>query len=291
MLQILETFSDPGNAAKPNEDTFGHTENHVWVIDGATGVADSELMPALSDVHPVSDAKWLAETASAELTAHAARFGADLSGLMRHVIETLRQKFEAGRTRKPNGRYELPSAAMVLSHYADATLTVANFADCRLVLLSDDGEMTQFGDKHSDRSPASRARTAALLDKAGEGGDPFALPEVMAYLRQQRSYQNREDGYWILGLDPAAVSHMRHWTMRLTKPVTGLLMSDGFASLAYDYQRITPAELVTMARDQGLESVIRAVRKFEREDDPLKKIYPRFKGSDDATALLFRVAP
>ncbi|MGV8996039.1 MAG: hypothetical protein ACOH12_03730 [Parvibaculaceae bacterium] len=285
MLQILETISDAGNPAKPNEDAVGHIGNHAWVIDGATGVGDSELMPA------PSDARWLAQTTSTQLTEQATRFGADLSGLLRHVITTLHQSYEAGRSREPNGRYELPSAAMIMVHNDNGVLTCANFADCRLLLLTDDGEFSEYGEKHADRSEKSKARTAALLDKVGEGGDPFALPEVMAHLRKQRNYQNREDGYWILGLDPQAVDHMRSWTIPLTKPVTGLLVSDGFASLAYDYGKLTPAELVAKARDEGLATVVQAIRKYERDDDPHMKIYPRFKCSDDATALLFRSAP
>ena len=285
MFKILETISDAGSAAKPNEDAVGHTSHHAWVIDGATGVGDSELMPA------PSDARWLSETASTKLNAEAPRFGADLSGLMRHVIGELHQSYEAGRSREPNGRYELPSAAMIMVHCDKGTITCANFADCRLLLLTDDGELSEYGEKHADRSEKSKARTAALLDKVGPGGDPFALPEVMAHLRKQRNYQNLDHGYWILGLDPAAVDHMRSWTIPLTKPVTGLLVSDGFASLSYDYGKLSSAELVAHARDEGLRSVVSAIRKYEREDDPHMKLYPRFKCSDDATALLFRAAP
>jgi hypothetical protein len=285
MLQIIETISDPGHPDKPNEDAFGHGLAHAWVIDGATGVGDSELLDELSDAH------WLAREASALFARNAEVHGADLHGLTRAAIETLALRFEAERTRAPNDRYELPSAAMSLVHVGDARLNAANFADCRLVLLGDDGEATVLGDQHLDRETSSRRRTAALLEKIGEDGDPFASDDVMRYLRAARNRQNTDNGYWILGVDPRAVDFMRHWSLPLTKPVTGLLMSDGFASLVYDYGRLTPAEFVARARDEGLGALIDEIRKIERDEDPRMRIYPRFKRSDDATAVLFRATP
>jgi serine/threonine protein phosphatase PrpC len=283
MLQILDAISDPGRADKPNEDAFGHGGDHTWVIDGATGVADSELMGG------PSDAQWLAQTASALFADHADGYGGDLKGLVRHAIEVMKATFERDATRAPNGRYELPSAAMTLMHSDGAHVTCANFADCRLVLLDEMGEARVLGDHHKDREAASKARTAKLLDRLGPDDDPFADADVMKFLRRARDYQNRADGYWILGLDPHAVDHMRSWTVPLTGPMTGLLMSDGFASLVYDYKRLTPAELVRQARDEGLESVVRTIRHIEAVEDPQMKLYPRFKRHDDATAVLMRL--
>jgi serine/threonine protein phosphatase PrpC len=285
MLQIIETISDPGHVDKPNEDAFGHGRAHAWVIDGATGVADSELLDAPSDAH------WLARTASELFAEHSERYGADLAGLVRNAIEEMKRRFEVDRHRTPNGRYELPSAAMAIVLSDGAHIHCANFADCRLALLSDDGETTILGDHHLDREAASRARTASLLSKMGEGGDPFASPAIMKFLRAARNKQNRDDGYWILGLEPRAVDFMRSWTLSLTRPMTGLLMSDGFASLAYDYDRLEPADLVARARDKGLAAIVEEIRHIERDEDPQMKRYPRFKRSDDATAVLFRTYP
>ncbi len=285
MLQILETISQGGRTDKPNEDAFGHTSRHAWVIDGATGVADSELLGG------PSDARWLSHTASTLFAQGAERFGGDLKALVRSAIEEMKLRYERKATRTPNGRYEWPSAAMMLVHSDGHALHIANFADCRLLLLGDDGSFADYTERHGDRSPKSKARTAALLEKARPEGDPFAVPEVMAYLRTSRSYQNRADGYWILGIEPEATEHMPQWTFPLTTPVTGLLMSDGFASLAYDYKQLAPAELVARARDEGLAAIVKAIRKFEREDDPQMKIFPRFKCCDDATAVLFRAVP
>lgn len=285
MFHILDAISDPGSTNKPNEDAFGHAHAHAWVIDGATGVADSELLDAPSDAH------WLAQTASSLFAEHADRYGADLVGLTRNVIGEMARRFEAGRNRPPNGRYELPSAAMALVHSDGVHIHCANFADCRLALLADDGEVVVLGEHHLDREATSKARTASLLADMREGGDPFASLEIMNFLRAARDMQNREGGYWILGLEPRAVDFMRYWTLPLMRPMTGLLMSDGFAALTYDYGRLELADLVRRAREEGLYALLGELRHIEQNIDPNMRLYPRFKRCDDATAVLFRVAP
>lgn len=285
MFQILETISDPGHENKPNEDAVGHTGAHAWVIDGATGVADSELLSGESDAH------WFAQSASNMFAEHAARFGNDLAGLTRFTIKSLSDRFDQEKRRPPNGRYELPSAAMTLMHFRGRQIHCVNFADCRLVLLGDDGDIDVMGDHHVDCEGASKSRTAKLLEQLSEGADPFASPEVMNFLRAARNLQNRDDGYWILGLDPRAVDFMRSWTITLTGPVTGLLMSDGFASLTYDYHQLDLADLVGKAREEGLSDIVKRIREVEKNADPAMKLYPRFKRSDDASAILFRAMP
>ncbi|MFZ2469161.1 MAG: hypothetical protein WAW54_12300 [Parvibaculum sedimenti] len=285
MLRILDTITDAGHPDKPNEDAFGHASAHAWVIDGATGVADDELLDAPSAAH------WLAREASSYFAEHADRHGNDLSSLTKAAIENLAQAFEEKRRRAPNGRYELPSAAMSMVHCDGATLSYANFADCHLVLLTDEGEAATFGDRHLDREASVRQRIADLIASLAPGEDVFASPDVMRFLRAARNRQNTETGYWILGLEPRAVEFIRRWEVPLSKSVTGLLMTDGFASLAYDYERLTPAELARRARDEGLSGILSEIRKIERTEDPDLRLHPRFKRSDDATAVLFRVVP
>ena len=62
-------------------------------------------------------------------------------------------------------------------------------------------------------------------------------------------------------------------------------MTDGFAVLADQYGAYDPAGLVRAAIDKGLEELGRELRAIERADAAGAK-HPRFKASDDATALL-----
>jgi hypothetical protein len=283
MLHIVETLSDPGRPDKPNEDAFGHTGSHAWVIDGATDVADGPLIGAETGAH------WLAHNASALFAQQAAAFDTDLQGLVRRTIETLAERFEHERLRVPNGRYELPSAAMALLYAGDGKLACANFADCGLVLVDDvSGEARIFGAAHLSREARAMSRTAQLIAGLAPGEDPFASGAVIDYLRASRNLQNIETGYWILGLDPAAADHLRHWELPLARPMTGLLFSDGFGSIVFDYHRMDAATLVRRCEREGLAALLTELRHIEYVEDPAGHIYPRFKPSDDATAMLFR---
>ncbi|MEP2829035.1 hypothetical protein [Parvibaculum sp.] len=284
MLRILETLTDPGNSEKANEDAFGHSGAHVWVIDGATDVADGPLIGAETGAH------WLAHEASALFEANAARYGADLHGLVRFTIETLALRFGQERLRPPNGRHEWPSAAMALVHAGEGSLSCANFADCDLILLEDESDEAHvYGVKHTSREARAVSRTAELIDALAPGERPFDNAAIMEYLRDNRRRQNTHDGYWILGIDPEAAAHMRHWEIPLTRPVTGLLFSDGFGSVVFDYHRFDPATLVRRAALGGLSSIVAEVRQIEAVEDPDCLSCPRFKRHDDATAVLFRV--
>ncbi|MBO6635107.1 MAG: hypothetical protein JJ937_11230, partial [Parvibaculum sp.] len=75
------------------------------------------------------------------------------------------------------------------------------------------------------------------------------------------------------------------------RPYTGLLFSDGFGSITFDYHRLDPATLVRRAALGGLRSILAEIRNIENVEDPGCLSWPRFKCHDDATALLFRAEP
>ena len=290
MLRILETLSDPGDPGKANEDTFGHVKgqasDHLWVIDGATDVADGPLIGAETGAH------WLAQRASALFADMAARHGDDLRGLVRETLEALARDFERERLRVPNGRHEWPSAAMMLLHVSSGWVRAANFADCGLVLLEDGAAQARvFGAQHNSREARAVSRTAELIRSLAPGEAPFANAAVMDYLREARRRQNSKDGYWILGIDAAAAAHVRLAGFPFSRPVTGLVFSDGFGSLVFDYHRYDAADFVRRAVAEGLQPLLGEIRKIEREEDPGCLLWPRFKRHDDATAMLFRVEP
>jgi hypothetical protein len=180
----------------------------------------------------------------------------------------------------------------MLLHAGGERLSIANFADCGLVLLEDGaGQAQVFGVEHQSREVRAVSRTGELLRALRPGERPFDNADVMAYLRAARRRQNTPDGYWILGIDPQAALHMRQWEVPLDRPYTGLLFSDGFGSLVFDYHRLDPATFVRRAVLGGLATILAEIRHIEEVEDPAGLFWPRFKRHDDATAVLFRVEP
>ena len=62
-FELLDSLSLPGDASKPNEDAFAHSESAAVVFDGATSLGDP-LMPG------PSDAAWIAQFGARRLLAH-----------------------------------------------------------------------------------------------------------------------------------------------------------------------------------------------------------------------------
>jgi hypothetical protein len=67
-----------------------------------------------------------------------------------------------------------------------------------------------------------------------------------------------------------------------------LLVSDGFLALASDYNRYDADGLLEAASFKGLRALYNEIRDIENADPEGRK-FPRFKKSDDATAIFLKV--
>jgi hypothetical protein len=67
------------------------------------------------------------------------------------------------------------------------------------------------------------------------------------------------------------------------------MASDGFFALVSDYGRYSVDELMSAAQERGLAALGKELRAIEAAD-PKGLSFPRFKSSDDATALLLSLA-
>ena len=88
-FELLDSLSLPGDAAKPNEDAFGHDAAAAVVLDGATPLGDG-LMPG------PSDAAWIAQFGARRLLAHL-RDGEGARKALRGALADAQKSFEALR--------------------------------------------------------------------------------------------------------------------------------------------------------------------------------------------------
>lgn len=107
-------------------------------------------------------------------------------------------------------------------------------------------------------------------------------------LRANRNLMNVVGGYWVLGIEPEAAYQMETRAIPLERPAIALLMSDGFYRAVDTFHVIAEDRIVGWAMDQGLATILAAVRCLEAGDAECIR-YPRFKPQDDATALLFEM--
>lgn len=284
-IRIHETINDPGRTGGHSEDRFGWNDDSVFVIDGATGIAEHQVMAGHS-----SDAAWLAGLAADSFT----QAGHET---ISQTVEALNSRArdlyfkEAGTGDLP--RYAWPAAAFQMLRIEGRTLVTYGLGDSRLFLMSDDtGEVFETSALKQNRDREAESARAHLQRIGGFRGEKDIKddPQTLSALRAGRSRHNTPDGnIFTLGLVPEAAGRIVREETGLTAPVHGLLCSDGFAALCDLYEAFTPQKLIRAAHDQGLVALIERLRTIERSEDPEGERFPRFKVSDDATCVAFSI--
>ena len=279
-FEILDTLSIPGDPAKPNDDAFAHCENAAVVLDGATGLGES-LLPG------ESDAAWIARFGTNRLMAHL-KEGATAQGAVAAALADAERSFKGLRKREPAETYEIPFASMMLAVESAGGFDALWYGDCA-ALVKRGAEPAFIVGEAFDRKTNERGYAAKIADRYGIA--PAAginRPEVLPALRKARNRINTVAGSWLFGPDARAVEHAQMKRVAAPSGTIVLLGSDGFFALVSEYAHYDVEGLMAVAVEKGLAALGTEVRAIE-ETDPDGHRYPRFKKSDDATAVLFRV--
>ncbi|MEP0942896.1 MAG: PP2C family serine/threonine-protein phosphatase [Rhizobiaceae bacterium] len=281
-ISVIDCWSLAGSARRANEDTFGSNPHCAFVIDGATGLGDEQQLEG-----EASDAAWLASYARNHLVENLDE-PCSLHLLIRNLSRQMRLSFFELASEKNIPRYAWPTASFALLYGSNDKLTFAGLGDCTLYIESNAGVQTLNPLKEFATVEADHA--AHHLQKSGGFSQQKNLlsdPDTLATLRQIRSLQNTsKSGVWTLGLEPEAADHLRLEELDLPSAGVALLCSDGFSALVNDYRRYTAESLMEAATTDGLQLLMDELRHIETSIDPQGTTFPRFKQSDDATAVL-----
>jgi Protein phosphatase 2C len=280
-LTFLDALSIPGNPAKPNDDAWAQTTGAAVVLDGATNLGEA-LLPG------GSDAAWIARFAARRLMAHV-EAGRDAGEALGAALGDAERSFLGLRRRPPKENYENPYASMMFVALAEAGLEALWYGDCAALVARPGAPVEVVGEAFDKR--AAEARRVKMLAEA-KGLAPAAgvnRPEFLSALRAARNGVNTEKGGWLFGPDAKAARHVRRKTLTVPEGAVVLLASDGFLALSSDYGLYDAGALLAAAQAKGLDALGRELRALEA-GDPEGLRFPRFKTSDDATALLLRVS-
>jgi hypothetical protein len=276
---FLDALSLPGNPAKPNDDAWAQIARAAVVLDGATNLGDP-LLPG------DSDAAWIARFGARRLMAHV-EDGEDSGKALRSALADAEASFAGLRRRAPKENWENPYASMMFVVAGADGFEALWFGDCGALVSRGDG-VEVLGETLAKRSAEAR-RVKMLADAKGLApASSTNLPQFLAALRAARNTVNSDRGGWLFGPDAGSADKAR--SVRVTAPAETavLLASDGFLALVSDYGRYDAASLMEAAERKGLEALGEELRAIE-EEDPEGRRYPRFKKSDDATALLLKL--
>ncbi len=278
-FQLLESLSLPGDPAKANEDAFGQDGAAAVVIDGATMLGDG-LMPG------PSDAQWIAQFGARRLMAHL-KEGDGARKALRDALADTQKSFEALRRHEPEEIWQTPCASMMLAVEAENGLEFLWFGDCAALVKQGAGVVTVVGETFDKRgAEADRARMVAK-EKNLSPASGIRRPEFIDTLRASRNRINNGDN-WLFSPDVRAATHVSRRVVKAAPGSTLLLSTDGFLALASDYGAYSADGLMAAALDKGLAAMGEELRAIEAGDAGGDK-FPRFKKSDDATALLLRL--
>jgi hypothetical protein len=280
-FELIDSLTIPGNPTKPNDDAFGHVKRAGIVMDGATGLGES-LMPG------ESDAAWLAHLGVKLLMAFM-RAPIDPRLALNAVFNQVEYAYVTGRKRAPTDTWEIPFASMMFVAENAKGFETLSFGDCAALVKRPDTAIEILGEAFEKRAlEASRVARLAHAKGMNPAGD-VNRPEFLEALRKARNFVNTEKGHWLFGPDAAAADHVASRQIDTTAGTIVLLTTDGFLALASDYGCYDAEGLIAAAQTKGLKSLGVELRAIEAAD-PDGIAYPRFKTSDDATALLLRLA-
>lgn len=270
-FDLIQSLSLAGSSDTPNDDRAGVAHGHGWVIDGATDLGPPGLMGARGG------AAWLAGEAHAAFTTAES---APIEAMCETVAAHLAHAYAAERTREPLGRWELPMAAFLAVRLAGEALECAWLGDCVGLLRSGDriirlGPVRQAKDAEAER--------AASMAEHGLGSVKRSAP-ILENLRASRS----RPGIAVLGVEPEAMARLETGRVPCAPGDELLLMIDGFSALIDAYAAFDPSALLDALAEQGLARLGLTLREIEAADAACAR-FPRFKVSDDATALWLRV--
>jgi Protein phosphatase 2C len=276
MFNLLLAETRAGGAT--NEDVAGNTTSAAWVIDGASGVGD-DLLPA------ASDAQWFARTVDAELRRlllHSPTL--PFENLFRTVVARCEASYAELALRPPNGRHELPSAAIAFVRALPDRIEFATLGDCQILYrtpssdgVAEHGNGGQIG-PFEERTKA----TARSIVTQNPGISAAALFEALRpHLIENRAAMNLPGGYWVLGLQQEAIQQAD----RIELPLGDwdiALASDGFLRLSDTFDHIHRSALLSIRTLDAFNHWYTELRQLECAHKSLEH-YPRAKISDDAT--------
>lgn len=293
-LKLIDRISIGSGHA--NEDRVGLTDGMAWVIDGATDVLDAPLVGG----HP-SDASWFADELHAEFERIAADGSVSLAGLPMLAAERIAPRFERARSRAPRARHELPSAAGLIVRLDHGTSTSSEgsagsegsasylaLADCSLV-VDDGGTVTRYGADLLDLGDRRhREIIAQHRDKRPADATSDLRISMRDYLQAARDYLNTPGGYGAFSVVAPRPEHTVSGRFGVRPGTRLMLASDGFMRLADMFEVYTTEALMHAALAHGVAPLVDELRRLER-GDASGSDHPRFKTSDDASAMLVEV--
>jgi hypothetical protein len=282
----IDLISD-GAKANHNEDWAGSfltpAATELVVIDGGTSVAERDYIdPGAGDV-----VWFVARFAAALGTAIDAGLGQQAAA--HAAVGQVHREFLARCDGQEVPLYAWPIAALswVRAHeQGDGhRLELFCLGDCKVLLRRPGGEVLDLDPFVNPQEAIVRAEIEKLK-REGIGDAVARQARLLPMLRARREFQNTVAGTNSLCLRPNGPFGARTHAADAPAGSVVLLMTDGFYRLVDTYGLHTPASLLELCMEHGLEAALAQLR--EHETAACGAGTAVVKRADDASALLWR---
>jgi len=183
--------------------------------------------------------------------------------------------------------WQMPCASMMLAVSAEEGVEFLWYGDCAALIKQGDAPVTVVGETFDKRAAEARRAQALAKEKNLSPAASLSRAEFIGDLRASRNRINSGND-WLFAPDVKAASHVSRRVMKIAPGSALLLVTDGFLALASDYGAYSADSLMAAVLARGLKALGEELRAIEDGDSGGDK-FPRFKKSDDATALLLRL--
>jgi hypothetical protein len=151
-----------------------------------------------------------------------------------------------------------------------------------VIILDLGGELRVISDDRVEGA-AQAQRDEALRSHVGSAMHDQSVSRLV---QTQRSLRNQPGGYWVAAADPAAASESLTGAAPLSEVSRAAVLSDGAARLV-EFGLAKWEQILTTLAENGPQTLIEEVRRVEATDLRGER-WPRYKASDDATAVYVR---
>lgn len=282
----VETYNQEGS--KTNEDLVRVTDGAAWVLDGASGLTDRQLV-----ADAASDGRWYVQTFDDYLQSAIADTERTLAEIVRDGIDEMVDRLEQDMTVPTANTPEtadieqavtpldLPAATIAIVRWSGDDLETYSLGDSTaFVRTGDDDHQYYHGDPNQfDRLTVERV--AELREEHPDASWQELRERVQPTVESIRRLREMPNGYWALGVNPVAARKGVTGRHDIENVDAAYLFTDGLWGLVPEFGVYdTWTDALDAMDTHGVEHVVARLREAERDDADLEAV-PRLKCHDD----------
>lgn len=274
-IKVCDTLCYQGSA-KYNEDIIGFNPFGAWVLDGATGLNNKNLISCKSDANWYVNwwNNYLHKNIHNEMT---------LKELMFNGVKLISDEYYKKVDKNYIERLDTPSSSIAVIKFYNNKLEYFLLGDCTFYF------------KLGNEISVIKDRTLCVLDKLVYDEmeklpnlDMLTFEEiknsVMSTIISNRLKKNTKDGYWILDFDENAIDNAINGFININDNIKIMITSDGFSCISDRYKTIEEQNLINDVEKYGAGEIYSKLRNIESEDFSTTR-FPRFKVNDDSSCI------